>query len=66
MEKRSSKYEVNLDRIILKGRKMEEDLREINLRIEEKIKKILKIIYGLTGDLKIDLKEKGIFTQLKL
>ena len=39
LEKRDSKYEVNLDRVILKGHKMEEDLREINLRIEEKIKK---------------------------
>ena len=38
LEKRDSKYEVNLDRIILKGHKMEEDLREINLRIEEKIR----------------------------
>ena len=39
LEKRDSKYEVNLDKVILKGHKMEEDLREINLRIEEKIKK---------------------------
>ncbi len=39
LEKKDSKYEVNLDRVILKGHKMEEDLREINLRIEEKIKK---------------------------
>ena len=39
LEKRDSKYEVNLDRVILKGHKMEDDLREINLRIEEKIKK---------------------------
>ena len=39
LEKRDSKYEVNLDRVILKGHKMEEDLREINLRIEEKLKK---------------------------